>query len=217
MIDTLTSASLTFDPALHEYRLPDGRRVPSVTEILSAVGVSVDFEAIGGMSARLAEQIDLRRQLGTAVHLDAHAFDDDDLDWDSVDPRVEPYVRAWATLRLNKQLTPTARERVVFDPTWFYCGTLDGIFRTPSGARILIDIKTGDPRDGGCQFQTAAYAAAYQIEHPQEPIDARWGVQLVPEREVPYLITPYTDWRDCGSFHAFVTTYTNQSARRSAR
>jgi hypothetical protein len=209
-----TAAVLSFEPSVHEYRLPDGRLVPSVTQILQATGVSVDFEAIGAISSRLSDQIDRRRQLGTAVHLDAHAFDDDDLEWDRVDPQVAPYLRAWATFRENTGLRPLTRERIVFHPVAFYCGTLDGLFRAPNGRQVLVDIKIGDPEASGCRYQTAGYEAAYRLEHPQDAIDERWGVQLVPDRAIPYRITPYTDWRDFGAFQAFATTYHHQADRR---
>lgn len=211
----MTSAALAFDPTFHEYRLPDGRQVPSVTQILSAVGVSTDFEGLMAMSAEMSRQIEARRQLGTAVHIDCHAYDDDDLVWETVDPRVLPFVRAWETFRINTGLTPLTRERKVFNPTHFYCGTLDGIFLDPRERRVLVDIKIGDPEDAGGRFQTAAYEAAFAAEHPDEPINERWCVQLVPERKgMPYRVTPYTDWRDFPAFAAFVTTYVNQSARR---
>jgi hypothetical protein len=181
---------------------------------LSAVGVSVDFESIGSMSSKVAHDIHVKRQLGTAVHLDAHAYDDDDLLWDTVDQRVEPYIRAWAMFREHARLTPMTRERLVFHPTCFYCGTLDGIFLTPRGVRVLVDIKTGDPADSGCQFQTAAYQAAYAFEHPDEPIAERWAVRLTPMLSMPYRVTKYDDWRDFATFQAFVTTFQYQSLRR---
>ncbi len=210
----LRASDIRFEADVHRYTLPDGTPVPSVTDILSAVGVSMDFEAIGAMSSKLSDDIAIKRQIGTAVHLDAHAYDDDDLLWNTVDPSVEPYVRAWATFRENSGLTPMTRERRVFHPGHFYCGTLDGIFLTPKRVRVLVDIKTGDPADSGCQFQTAAYQAAHALEHPDEPIAERWAVRLTPALSVPYRVTKYDDWRDFGVFQAFVTTFHHQSLRR---
>lgn len=209
----ITAADLTFDPVAHEYRRPDGIVVPSVTQILSGVGISVDFDELAGMSHRVGQAIDLKRDIGTALHADAHAFDDDDLDWSTVDPRVEPYLRAWATFREHTGLVPTTRERRVYHPTFDYAGTLDGIFRHPTGRFVLVDVKTGDPDDSGCQYQTAAYAAAYNVERP-DPIAERWGVRLDPTRAIPYRIHQYTDWQDFATFQAFLTTYHHQAARR---
>jgi hypothetical protein len=118
----VTSADLTFDPVAHKYRLPDGRLVPSVTQILGAVGVAVDFDLLAGLSHRVEQAIDLKRDVGRALHADAHSYDDDDLDWATVDPRVRPYLQAWATFRENTGLAPLTRERLVYHPIYGYGG-----------------------------------------------------------------------------------------------
>lgn len=210
----VTAADIAFDAGAHEYRTPDGARVPSVTEILGAVGVSVDFEELGGLSLITFDQIERKRALGHALHADAHAYDDHDLDLDTVDPMVRPYLDAWITFRANTGITPLERERRVFHPTWRYAGTLDGLFTTPQGAIVLVDIKTGDPTDSGCQWQTAGYAEAYRVDHPNTRISLRWGVQLQPGKVVPYTVHPYDRWRDVLEFQAFVTTYYRQAKRR---
>lgn len=214
----MTGAALAFDPAMHVYTRPDGSRVPSVTQVLRAVGVSVDFEGLKASSSRLAERIDYRRDLGTAVHADAHAFDDGDLVWESVHPDVRPYLDAWLVFRTASGLEPLTRERRVYDPALGVCGTLDGIFRRPETAtRALIDIKIGDPEDAGARYQLAGYQLLWEREHPDQPIDERWSVQLTPELAIPYRITKYPDWRDGAVFRALVTTYYAQAARRAKR
>lgn len=207
-----SSDALVFYPETHEYFTQPGRDggrpVPSVTTILRAVGVSADFEHVA------AATLEFSRQLGSAVHVDCHAFDDDDLELATVDLRVLPYLQAWTQFREATGLVPIARERRVYHPVYDYCGTLDGIFTGPGGQQVLIDVKTGDPEDAGAQFQTAAYQAAYVAEHPDARIDERWSVQLVPGRAVPYRITPYTDFRDFKKFQAFLVTYHEQPQRR---
>jgi hypothetical protein len=213
-----TTPALVFDPVTHTSMLPDGRNVPHVTAILAAVGVATDFDTIAGFSRRLGEQIDLKRQIGTATHQDCHAFDDDDLVWETVDPRVKPYVDAWVTCRQNTGLQPVARERHLFHPVYVYCGIFDGVFMHPTGGRILADLKIGDPEDAAARFQLAAYAAAYEHDHPDQPIDQRWAIWLCPERAVPYRITNYSAepdaWQDFHKFQAFLTTYHEQPGRR---
>src|SRR5262245_58245218 len=110
------------------YTLPDGRQVPSVTQVLRSTGVSTDFDEIAGISDRHAANLEIRRALGVAAHMDCHAYDDGELDWSTVDPRVKPYVMAWVEFRENTGLLPQVRERRVFHPGYFVCGTLDGIF-----------------------------------------------------------------------------------------
>lgn len=212
------SALLSFNAETHTYTLPDGRVVPSVTTILKETGVAKNYDELSDRSKQAETNLHYRRALGTAVHADCHSWDDDDLDLDTVDAVKRPYVEAWATFRENTGLTPLTRERRVFHAGLFYCGTLDGIFARPGGGRVLIDIKLGDPFDAGANFQTAAYAAAYEYEHPEEgTIEDRWAVQLVPERRVPYIITPYTPaacWDDFFKFQSHVCTYHCGHARR---
>lgn len=215
MTANLTASALTFNAERHEYTLPDGSIVPSVTEVLRATGVSVDFDELGRLHS-LARTIEARRELGRAVHADCHAFDDDDLEWASVDYRVLPYVNAWAACRENTGLVPLERERVVYDPRLRYCGTFDGIFER-RGRIILVDLKIGNPEEAGAQFQTAAYAAAYRTEHPEVTIDERWSVELTPEHGIPYRIHTYGGWDDFLRFAAFVTTYYAQARRRATR
>lgn len=210
----MTGAELSFDALAHEYRRPDGAVIPSVTQILGAVGVAVNFEELRTLSTFTAAAIELKREIGTALHQDAHAYDDNDLDWTTVDPRVLPYLHAWVTFRENSGLVPTTRERRVYHPTLGYAGTLDGIFQLPTGHRVLVDIKTGDPDDSGCAYQTAAYVAAYEIENPDAVIHQRWGVRLTPDRAIPYRVSHYADWRDFAHFQAFVTTFHLQAVRR---
>jgi hypothetical protein len=216
----ITAKDLRFSASDHVYTLSDGRVVPSVTTVLRAVGVSVDFEALREQSVRTREAIDLKRDLGTALHMDAHALDDHDLDWATVDLRVEPYLRAWATFRENTGLIPVTRERRVFHGWLFYCGTLDGIFATPNGKHVLCDIKCGDPSSAAGHLQTAAYEAAYQLEHALR-IDERWAVQLCPDKAIPYRIFNYSKrpdaWQDFARFQACLTVFNEQPDRRERK
>jgi hypothetical protein len=208
---------VTFDPVAHRYTLlPAETRLPSVTDILRETGISTNFEALAHLGAQTAADIEAKRDLGRVVHADAHAFDDDDLDWATVDPRVRPYLEAWATFRANQQLTPVARERLVYHPGLGYAGTLDGIFtRRTDGRTVLVDIKLGDPEDAGGRYQTAAYQLAYCAERPGVVIHERLCVWLRPDLGVPYRVFPYTDWRDLQVWPAIVTTYfCGQAARR---
>jgi hypothetical protein len=210
----LTGGALIFYPESHAYYTPPGReggrRIPSVTQILRAVGVSEDFDAIERSRPGV---VTFARDLGTAVHADAHAYDDADLDHETVDPRVRPYLDAWITWRAKSGAVPLQRERRLYHPVHGYCGTLDGVFDL-GGQIVLVDIKTGDPVAAGAAFQTAAYEAAYLAEHPNARIHERWSVQLTPEHRVPYRIHQHGDWTDFQKFTAFVTTYWAQAARR---
>jgi hypothetical protein len=132
--------AVTFEAAGHVYRTnDDGAIVPSVTQILRETGVSVDFEEIGGFGAGVKAAIELKRDIGVQVHAAAHFYDDNDLDLETLDPQVRPYLDAWATFRANyPHLHPATRERLVYHPGYRYAGTLDGIFFV--GSETVIDI-----------------------------------------------------------------------------
>lgn len=216
-----TAADILYDPVAHASTDPDGRDVPHVTHILGEVGLSTDFEELRTISKRLSAAIDWKCQLGSATHIDCHAYDDDDLDWQTVHPEVAPYVRAWATCRHNLSLRPVARERRVYHPLYRYTGILDGVFLYLSHGRekhVLLDLKLGDPDDAAAHLQTAAYETAYLKDHPGEHIDERWAVQLLPGKAIPYSITNYSArpaaCRDFQLFMAALTVYNHQPARR---
>jgi hypothetical protein len=210
--------AVLFDPVRHEYRL-EGRRVPSVTAVLRAAGASTDLDALVARSPAFATRLADKRILGTVLHADCHAFDDGDLILGTVHPLILPYLQAWATFRSNfPHLRPVARERAVCHPIYRYAGTLDAIFEQPSGRRVLVDIKTGDPEACATHLQLAAYAAAYLAEHPTERIHERWAVQLIPGRTIPYHVTPYSArlgaWADFGDFLSYLARYRAQEATR---
>jgi hypothetical protein len=179
--DRHASDLITFDPVLHEYRMKDTQvQVPSVTQILKDTGVSVDFDELSSFGSRMRRFIDIKRDIGTALHADAHAYDDNDLDWSTVDPQVEPYLKAWVAFRENHpHLTPTARERRVYHPSFGYAGTLDGLF---------VDSR--------------------KHKWQETVITDRWSVQLMPGKRVPYRVNAYTDTdEDARTWQAIVTTY----------
>lgn len=225
-----TVADVTYDEATHTSRLPDGRDVPHVTHVLSATGVSTDFAEMAGLGPRMRDNLWAARALGSAVHKDCHAADDDDLDMATVDRRVLPFLDAWAAVRRDKGLTPVAhgRERRVFHDLLTYTGILDGLFASVDGGPLVLgDLKTGDPEDAAAHLQTAAYEGALrrmqQVARPVFEFGSehlrRWAIWLRPGRRVPYTIVDYTSPRrdhhqDFAKFQACLTTYNEQQDRR---
>lgn len=179
---------VTFDPAGHIYRLrATGEILPSVTQILKAVRVSTDFDEIGQMRADIKHAIELKRDIGTAVHQACYFYDDNDLVLESVDPQVRPYLDAWAAFRAAyPRLTPAKRERLVYSEAYRFAGTFDGIF--------LVDGETA-----------IDITERWSVQLTPE--------RRIPYRVTPYNEHP---WLDDEKFKAFVTTYYEQSDRRRA-
>jgi hypothetical protein len=212
---------LVFDEESHTTTAPDGTDVPHVTSVLHETRVATDFEELSELGGRVAENIELAKARGTAVHMDCHALDDDDLDWASVDPRVAPYVEAWKVFKENHKLRPIAggRERRIYHPVLNYTGILDGVFGGNHG-NILIDIKTGNPEASAAHIQTSAYVEPWEMLHPDIPIHQRWAVWLKPKLAVPYRCINYTNpnrheqYQDMNIFRACLAVYRAQPGRR---
>jgi len=193
----MTAPALVFHQDTHQYLL-DGRPVLSVTQILKLAGLSSDFEHVSPLV------LERKREIGEAVHMATQYLDEGTLSWSSVDPEVEPYVRAYERFRAETGIVPIYSELRVYHRVHRYAGTLDRIGVVPGTTRAaLIDLKTGDPVAAGARFQTAAYLEA--VKAMSLPIDGRslierWSVELQPTGR--YAITKHADPRDFDLFLA---------------
>lgn len=140
---------LTFDEALHEYRVR-GAIVPSVTQVLAPLS---SFDGVP------AQVLEAKRDLGHRVHLACQLHDEDDLDEASVEPDVAPYLEAYRRFLADTDARVVLNEGRVYHPTYRYAGTLDRVFLI-SADHWLVDLKTcfTTPRAAGPQ--TAAYLMA---------------------------------------------------------
>lgn len=143
---------ISFDEINHKYTF-EGLTLPSVTQILSAVGLP-DLSAISSTI------LQWKAELGTMVHLATELDDQNELDYGSLDDRIIPYLEAYQRFKFESGFEIIDMERMVFDPALKYAGKLDR-FGILNGKKALLDIKTGvfDPMSVGPQ--TAAYARAY--------------------------------------------------------
>jgi hypothetical protein len=148
------AGELRFDPEPHIYTV-NGRRVPSVTQVLEGVGI-VDYSKIPDETREMA----LER--GRIVHL-CTQYDDEleregkRLADDQIDPRVAGYVEAWRRFRRETGFTPELIEHRGYNAAYQFAGTLDrsGRFRG-SPIVCLLDIKTGTA-EPWTRIQLAAY------------------------------------------------------------
>lgn len=229
---TAIAAALTFRPEPHTYQV-GLTQMPSVTQILKAVGVSVDFERLVERGQLLAAVLNEKRAVGQGVHLATHYYDLGALDRSALDPRIEPYLQAWVDFREATGFVPTLLETPVHHPGLLIAGTLDraGTFTKFEGCQPhdlhIVDIKCGDPEDAAARWQTVAYAemlslalrkdvflrsggeAAFRLR-PRYSVrldaDGRWNLSTYKD----YL----NDWRD---FKHFCTTFRCQVAQRRAQ
>ncbi len=116
-----------------------GRVYPGVTQVIKAAGL---------MGYQNSAPFYMER--GSVIHEATALFDEDSLDWNTVDPRILPYVEAWQFYRIREcENAPyDFIEKSFVHPIYQYAGTLD---------RPGLDIKSGSP----CAWhilQAAAYA-----------------------------------------------------------
>lgn len=131
---------LIFNAEKHEYRVGE-RVIPSVTQALSLI------------DDRPKDPWYLQR--GTFVHLACELFDKGELDEESLDPAIVPYLISYKTFLTETGFKPQLIEARRFHSRYFYAGTMDriGDIRKKS---VLIDIKSGAPASVD-ELQLAGY------------------------------------------------------------
>lgn len=170
-----------------------GRRVPSVTQVLRAEGLSSDFAGVDPVT------LERKRMIGEAAHRAAHYYDEGDLDPGSVSPLARPYLDGWIAFRVQRGFVPLLRETVVAS-AYGYIGCFDSFGLVDGRRYVLADIKTGDPRDAAAHLQLAAYEQAFRETYPVYASAAieRWSVQLTADGR--YRVHPYRDITDRNRF-----------------
>lgn len=176
--------NLTFDDATHTYRT-DGRVIPSVTEILRAEGF-IDT----------AWFTDYGRERGKLAHLAIHLHDAGELDEDSLDPVLRPYLDAWKRFVEATGCIILESEQACVDSLKRYAGTPDKIVLL-DGKPTLLDIKTGAVSPW-VRLQLCAYCEAKTIYR-------RAAVQLTDDGT--YKLHHYTDRQDFGVWQAVLAVY----------
>lgn len=162
--EILKLENLRFDAEKHEYWIGP-IRYPSVTEIISGVGLSRDYSNVP------AETLEHAGKRGRHIHSYVeHLIEDKPRPvWAMHDPQVkeleqfaEDWVDRWERDE-NKVLI--ACEDRLFHPVWGYAGTVDLAFHHMTEDTELqlwvVDIKVRSaPPDEGDTYQLAAYAGA---------------------------------------------------------
>lgn len=140
----------TFDPTTHTYTI-DGRVVPSVTQIVRRC---VPYREPPGQTPEEAEWV---RERGRMVHRYCDCVVRGTLDWGSVDPRIEGYVRAAAAWVALHPLDAPEIEVPLYDRAGQYAGTPD-----LTTWRMILEWKCYDDPAG--EIQMGGYACLAQMK-----------------------------------------------------
>lgn len=179
---------LTFDEQAHVYKWND-QVVPSVTQILKHRGFIDD--------RWFTEE---SRQRGTSVHVACHYLDEEDLDWETVDPKIIPYIDAYKKFKEDTGFIPIKIEEMLFNKHCFYAGTLDrvGLITIPKQKEVLIDFKTGSV-ESWVGLQLAGYNLCLKQRLP------RYALQL--KNDGTYRLRHFDDPSDHDMFQYQASTY----------
>lgn len=199
------NSTLFFEPESHTYSI-DGERIPSVTEVLSDVGI-VDYSHLPESTREMA----LAR--GRAVHLATQFEDEGDLDEASIPDDLRGYLEAWRRFKRETRFVPELIEYRSFHPSHKYAGTLD---RTGNlGGNVLnclLDIKTNDAQEW-VRYQLAAYAAFF--DSPRKYI--RMSVELHADGSYRLKEFACRHWQsDINVFMSALNVYRAKRERRAA-
>ena len=126
------SLKVRFDADEHQYS-GGGRVYPSVTQILDAAGFGEWKRAID------PDVLERARQRGTAVHAACEYINEGDLDWDSLDPEIRPYVEAYAEWKEQTAFRIDFVEPRMIHRKLGFAGTAD-IIGTINGSIAIPDL-----------------------------------------------------------------------------
>lgn len=175
---------LQFDEAAHRYTV-GGKIIPSVTQIISAVGL-YEFDYVSN------ETLAVAAERGRCVHTYIEWHEQGVLDESSIDPELRGYFEAYLAAKAAGALpneTPSAIEQRIYCAKYQYAGTLDQMY----GGDWVNDIKTGSPspvhglqvsaywlalHDGDLRVKPKRLTASYLtrdggysvVEYPYEPL-----------------------------------------------
>lgn len=189
--------NVIFNAENHVYTV-DGIVLPSVTQILSAVGVTYYYDT--GNDTPMTK--------GSYVHEAIKLWHEKNLDESSLDDTIKPYFLAYQNFEKLTGFVAEKWEIPSCHKELGYAGMFDVIGQL-SGKRVLIDYKTGQIDETACRLQTAAYANMTGIGK----ISARYALQLKTNADFR-LSKAYTNLlADFNSFIACKHVYDIQCAR----
>lgn len=164
--------------------------MPGVTEVLS---IFADY-------ARVPRHVlEAKRILGRAVHRCIELYEAEQLDPDSVDDAVMPYLEGWIRLRNDMPGYVFAAEEIIYHRKYGFAGRLDINYALKRDDSLWQwDVKCVDTMSDATALQTSAYQEAWNDGHPDQKITKRAGVQLRPDGT--YRFHVYKERSDFGVF-----------------
>lgn len=185
----------TFDEATHTYTL-DGRRLPSVTQIIAPLH---DFSRVP------LDVLERKRAFGVAVHLACELDDNGELDDAETDADVLVRVEAWRKFKRDTGATVLMNEQRFYHPSLLFAGTLDRVIATRAGDVYMPDLKTSTDMADAFGVQLSGYELLVSANRPEYQRIARKGLQL--RDDGTYRLIPYNDPNDMPCFMGLLAVH----------
>lgn len=191
---------VTLDGSTHTYYL-DGQVIPGVTQTID------QLTSFAGIPPEVLEYASER---GRLVHRATELYDNENLDFGSLDPVLVPYLDAWIKFKKESGFIPINIEQIVFHKRHRYAGTLDraGILYDHES---VLDIKAVAVLGDHTGVQLAGYQEAENSTRKKaDHIRHRYAVQLKPDGT--YRLRQYKDKADFSVFLSCLNLHNWRSA-----
>ena len=182
------------DKKTHTYTDEKGP-LSGVTSLLGDAGL-IDFSMIP--EAMRGHYMDR----GSKVHRATQLLDEDDLDFNALDPVLKKYVEGYNKFRsdFHGRYKIISMEIIVRHPIQRYAGKIDRVCII-DGELAVLDIKSGVAQPW-VALQTEGYKQAHNAENVDK-IEARYALSL--SKEGAYKLQKYTDLGDSAVWLSVVT------------
>jgi hypothetical protein len=204
LMNTLPLDEIVFTAEPHSYHWR-GKRYESVTGYIKDV-LGDDFANVP------QDKLAFCQGRGNAVHLAAALFVAGELDWSTVDPRIEGYVRAVERFHAECKGPIVAWEQRLVCPAMGLAGTPD-LIKFIRNKRAVIDYKTSQQGKPRMRLQTVGYAKLWNATFPKTPVYDRYGLRL--QSDGFYKLIPHDDPDDEAAFQDILAE--GQARERAAR
>ena len=184
---------IVFTSEPHSYTLR-GKRYPSVTQVLTST-LGDDFADVP------PDRLEFCQGRGNAVHLAASLLVAGELDWSTVDPRIEGYVRAVEKFHAECKGRIVAFEKRLVSPNLGLAGTPD-LIKFINNRRAVVDYKTSQQMKPRMRLQTEGYARLWNALYPSTPVYDRYGLRLQPDGF--YKLVKHEDPDDAPAWDALI-------------
>jgi len=192
----MSELPLLLDQAAHKYSV-GGISKPSVTELIKDL---YSYENVPDIFMERA------RERGSMAHLACEYHDLNQLDLDSVDEVVMPYLQAYIKFLDETGFEPVGIERPYLHPILGVAGTPDrwGIFRKLKGKPLaVLELKTTAQIYKATGVQLSGYREILRANGIEATL--RYAVQL--KGDGTYKLQNFTDPLDDAMFHAMLTSH----------